>query len=926
MTKVIISRAGPRAITKTGADGRVKVLRGENTREAARSAVNARDEADRSKDEADRAEDAAASISLAGLIPQAPDLAELVSANGTEWLVLEVAGVAKKFSLYSLAEYLGIDVPAPSPAWDVIPSISGTAQVGETLTGDDGEIRFGTVTARAWLRNGTVISGATGATYELVFADKTADISFRVTATGDGGTSISTSLEIGPVLGLASVLAGAFDTFDSGSGNIIGRTLEGKGGTWSLEKGTDASATHDTSMSVSGGFAGGNSVAGAGNHFAVVTASVQTVIVARRPTNPTFSNNLMCDHVTASGGTVANITRFAIGPTASAGPPLSGTLRFNAEVAGGSAAVIRTTNNLRAEAYDVLAEEYVEGVGSAVTVQFLRNGRKRDDPLDVSFATRSVPLSKKHGFSGNSPSNLLDWMAVIAPATDAVAMLEQTAMVASMNPDGTGTIYISGRYSVQKPGRLLAELRNRVSGSPVTVTGYSSVEVILTETEMDGLWGHFLGSIPVDATTLADVIDDPLELWVWRDDVLTGGGIDTTIRWPSPVFHFGTNVLYIGQSLSVEAANQTQSGTATPPTGSQWVNGYYETSIEDRPLLAATSNTVCAQMMEELGSHTGGAVALAACGKSGTPSDERVPGTDQHNAALDAITHMGGRVDVIVSNQGHSDSDDATDHYNDESAAFIGPGGYDEMNRGGPPLKVGVPLASCHDKADAVWQAVRDVQWRLFFEGVYDAFGPNMLDVRKYWNGSDLLHFGSSSTDPHGSIAIYNRRLGRVIAYLLGLVAHDGQGPELVAAVRASDTTIKGYFDDDGYFDDFELVGADFHGGCSFYTSGPRTGRLNPTGCTVGASRVSGGTYDGMWEVTWTFAGTLPAEILVYALDGANPHNPFQDATINQTSWANTTTGASILRGVKTGAPVGLDYVGIKGRYRYGENNYLLAA
>jgi hypothetical protein len=41
MTKVITSRAGPRAITKTGADGRVKVLRGENTLEAARQAARA---------------------------------------------------------------------------------------------------------------------------------------------------------------------------------------------------------------------------------------------------------------------------------------------------------------------------------------------------------------------------------------------------------------------------------------------------------------------------------------------------------------------------------------------------------------------------------------------------------------------------------------------------------------------------------------------------------------------------------------------------------------------------------------------------------------------------------------------------------------------------------------------------------------------
>lgn len=89
--------------------------------------------------------------------------------------------------------------PTPAPSWSVQPSISGTAEVGQTLTGSDGTISNGTVSARAWLRAGSAISGATGSTYVLQAADEGQNISFRVTATGAGGSANATSAAVGPV-------------------------------------------------------------------------------------------------------------------------------------------------------------------------------------------------------------------------------------------------------------------------------------------------------------------------------------------------------------------------------------------------------------------------------------------------------------------------------------------------------------------------------------------------------------------------------------------------------------------------------------------------------------------------------------------------------------------------------------------------------
>lgn len=70
------------------------------------------------------------------------------------------------------------------PVNTVAPAITGTAQVGATLTVTNGTWTGGSLTyARVWLRDGVAISGATGLTYDLVEADEGAVISVQVTAT-----------------------------------------------------------------------------------------------------------------------------------------------------------------------------------------------------------------------------------------------------------------------------------------------------------------------------------------------------------------------------------------------------------------------------------------------------------------------------------------------------------------------------------------------------------------------------------------------------------------------------------------------------------------------------------------------------------------------------------------------------------------------
>ena len=72
------------------------------------------------------------------------------------------------------------------------PSISGTAQVGETLTADTSGISDADGLTNVqyeyqWLADGTAIQGATGSTYTLVEADEGKPIKVRVSFTDDGG-------------------------------------------------------------------------------------------------------------------------------------------------------------------------------------------------------------------------------------------------------------------------------------------------------------------------------------------------------------------------------------------------------------------------------------------------------------------------------------------------------------------------------------------------------------------------------------------------------------------------------------------------------------------------------------------------------------------------------------------------------------------
>ena len=88
----------------------------------------------------------------------------------------------------------GADAAVKLPANSVLPAITGTPTEGETLTVSNGTwSNTPDAYARIWKRDGTVIAGATGATYDLTEDDVGSVITCTVKATNLGVSAVATS-------------------------------------------------------------------------------------------------------------------------------------------------------------------------------------------------------------------------------------------------------------------------------------------------------------------------------------------------------------------------------------------------------------------------------------------------------------------------------------------------------------------------------------------------------------------------------------------------------------------------------------------------------------------------------------------------------------------------------------------------------------
>ncbi|MGC4174496.1 beta strand repeat-containing protein [Demequina sp.] len=109
------------------------------------------------------------------------------------------------------------------------PAITGTAQVGSTLTATAGTWTDGTTVTFEWLRDGAVINGATAATYTLTLADQGALITVRVV-----GSKVNFATASALSQPTTAVLGNLTDTpVPTISGTAqVGKVLTASAGTW----------------------------------------------------------------------------------------------------------------------------------------------------------------------------------------------------------------------------------------------------------------------------------------------------------------------------------------------------------------------------------------------------------------------------------------------------------------------------------------------------------------------------------------------------------------------------------------------------------------------------------------------------------------------------------------------------------------------
>jgi hypothetical protein len=115
------------------------------------------------------------------------------------------SGLAAGKSYVGLVSYGGtststlVDVTTPAasaaPTATTAPAITGTPDVGQTLTASTGTwTPAGVTLATQWLSNGTPIAGATGSTFRVTSAVAGTALAVQVTATAsDGQTGVATS-------------------------------------------------------------------------------------------------------------------------------------------------------------------------------------------------------------------------------------------------------------------------------------------------------------------------------------------------------------------------------------------------------------------------------------------------------------------------------------------------------------------------------------------------------------------------------------------------------------------------------------------------------------------------------------------------------------------------------------------------------------
>ncbi len=231
------------------------------------------------------------------------------------------------------------------PSNTALPTITGTAQVGQTLTSSTGSwSNSPTSYAYQWYGNGTVISGATQSTYVPVVSDVSHTITVAVTATNASGSSSATSAATAPIVAAAAPSNTALPTI-TGTAQV-GQTLTSSTGTWSNSPTSYSYQWYGNGVAISGATS---------SSYVPVTGDIgHTISVA-----VTAANSKGSSSPATSAATAAVIAASTI-PVNSALPVISGTAQ--------EGQTLTTTNGTWTQAPTSYAYQWYDSdTGSAIS-------------------------------------------------------------------------------------------------------------------------------------------------------------------------------------------------------------------------------------------------------------------------------------------------------------------------------------------------------------------------------------------------------------------------------------------------------------------------------------------------------------------------------------------------------------------------------
>jgi hypothetical protein len=303
------------------------------------------------------------------------------------------------------------------PALTGTVSISGTAEVGQTLTAITTALGgTGTITYQ-WKRGGTTVIGANQDTYEVQTADVGSTITVTVTRAGYSGsvtsspTAVVTDPNAPPLTGTVSI-SGTAEVGQTLTANIT--ALEGTGTiSYQWKRGTTVIGTNSGTYQVQAADIGSTitvTVTRTGNSGSVTSDPTAEV---PDPSLPALTGTVSISGIAEAGQTLTAVTT-----------SLDGTGVISYQWKRGGDTEIGTDSNT----YQVVADD----VGSTITVTVTRagyNGSKTSDPTAVVLATPgtvniTVTIGTDAAISGPS---IVDGVLTLARSGSATLTLANSA-------------------------------------------------------------------------------------------------------------------------------------------------------------------------------------------------------------------------------------------------------------------------------------------------------------------------------------------------------------------------------------------------------------------------------------------------------------------------------------------------------------------